>query len=61
LRLFAGTHPKIVQDWLPPAEGLFQADPDYRPNKREKKHRLMLKMEKWFGVELTKKHYRLVK
>lgn len=61
LRLFTGAHPKLVQDWLPPAEGLFQANPDYRPNKREKKHRLMLKVEQWFGLELTKKHYQLVK
>jgi len=60
LRPFAGTHPKVVQDWLPPSLGLFQADPAYRLTRREKKHRLMLKLEEWFGLRFNKKHYRLV-
>jgi hypothetical protein len=61
LRRFTGTHPKAVQDWLPRAEGLFQADPNYRLSSREKKHRLMLKLERWFGFRFNKKHYRLVR
>jgi hypothetical protein len=61
LRLFTGTHPKAVQAWLPPANGLFQADPNYHLTSREKKHRLMLKLERWFGVQFNKKHYRLVR
>ena len=60
LKLFTGTHPKVVQDWLPKAEGIFQADPNYQLSSREKKHRLMLKLEKWFGFRFNKKHYRLV-
>ena len=28
LKPFTGTHPKVIQDWLPPAEGLFQANPE---------------------------------
>jgi glycosyltransferase involved in cell wall biosynthesis len=60
LKLFTGTHPKAVQDWLPRAEGIFQADPNYRLTRREKKHRLMLKLEQWFGIRFNKKHYRLV-
>jgi hypothetical protein len=61
LKLFTGAHPKSVQDWLPRAEGIFQADPDYKPNSREKKHRAMLKLEQWFGVRFDRKHYRLVR
>ena len=61
LKLFTGTHPKVVQDWLPKAEGIFQADPNYQLSSREKKHRLMLKLEKWFGFRFNKKHYRLVR
>jgi len=61
LRLFSGTHPKIAQDWLPPVDGLFQADPNHQLTSREKKHRLMLKLEKWFGFRFNKKHYRLVR
>jgi len=61
LRLFAGTHPKVVQDWLPKAEGLFQADPHYRLTSRERKHRLMLRLEQWFGFRFNKNHYRPVR
>jgi len=61
LKQFTGTHPKIVQDWLPKADGLFQADPAHQLTSREKKHRLMLKLERWLGIRFDKKHYRLVR
>ncbi len=61
LRLYGGTHPKVIQPWLPKGEGLFQADPNHRLNSREKKHRLMLKLEQWFGFRFNKKHYKLVR
>jgi glycosyltransferase involved in cell wall biosynthesis len=61
LRPFAGTHPEVVRGWLPHAEGLFQANSAYRLTRREKKHRLMLKWEKWFGIRFNKKHYRLLR
>jgi hypothetical protein len=61
LKLFTGTHPKAVQNWLPAADGIFRADPDYKLTSREKKHRLLLKLERWFGLRLDKRHYRLVK
>jgi glycosyltransferase involved in cell wall biosynthesis len=61
LRLFEGTHPKIVRDWLPREKGLFQADPNHQLSFREKKHRAMLKLEQWFGFKFNKKHYRLVR
>jgi glycosyltransferase involved in cell wall biosynthesis len=60
LKLFSGTHPKVIRDWLPKAEGIFQADPNYQLSSREKKHRFMLKLENWFGFRFNKKHYRLV-
>ena len=58
LRLFTGTHPKAVQGWLPRADGIFQADSNYKLSRREKKHRVMLKLEQWFGVKFNKKHYK---
>jgi len=61
LRPFAGTHPRVMRDWLPAAEGLFQASPEHRLAQREKKHRVMLKLERWFGFQFNKKHYRLVR
>jgi hypothetical protein len=61
LKLFTGTHPKVVQGWLPKAEGIFQADPNHQLTSREKKHHFMLKLEKWFGFRFNKKHYQLVR
>ena len=61
LKLFAGTHPQAVQGWLPPAAGIFQADPNHQLTSREKKHRWMMKLEKALGFRFDKKHYRLVR
>jgi len=61
IREFKGTHPKVVQDWLPQAEGVFQADPNHILTRKEKKHRWMKRLEDLFGLELSKKHYQLVK
>ena len=60
LKLFQGTHPNVVHDWLPPAEGIFQADPNHQLTSREKKHRRMLWLENMLGLKFNKKHYRLV-
>ncbi len=61
LHLFKGTHPKPVQEWLPPAEGLFAANPNHQLTRREKKHRFMLRLEAMFGFTFKKKHYTLVR
>jgi len=61
LKPFSGTHPKIVQDWLPAAEEIFQADPKHQLTAREKKHRRMMWLEKTIGFRFDKKHYRLVR
>ena len=60
IKAFSNSHPKVVQDWLPKDKGIYQADPTYQPSKKQKKHRLMLKLEKLFGLELSKKHYKLI-
>lgn len=61
LKLFTGAHPKVVRNWLPKADGLFKADPNHQLSSREKKHRMMLKMEELLGARFNKKHYTLVK
>jgi glycosyltransferase involved in cell wall biosynthesis len=61
LKLFSGTHPKTVQDWLPAAEGVFKADPKHQLTAREKKHRRMMWLEEKLGFRFDKKHYRLVR
>lgn len=60
LHRFDGTHPKVVRDWLPASAEVFAPNPDYQLTARDRKHRLMLKLERWFGVRFNKKHYRLV-
>jgi hypothetical protein len=60
IKNFNGTHPQIIKEWLPKDKGLFQADPNYKPSKKQKKHRMMIKLEKYLNLELSKKHYKLV-
>ena len=61
IKKFQGTHPKIIQDWLPNDVELFQVDPSYKLTKKQKKHRIIIFFEKLFGLELSKKHFKLVK
>ena len=60
IKEFQGQHPEIIKDWLPKASGLYKVDPNYKPTKKQKKHRIMIIFEKLFGLELSKKHYKLV-
>ena len=60
IKEFDGTHPAIIQEWLPKQSGLYEVDPNYQPTRKQKKHRIILKLEKMFGLELSKKHYKIV-
>lgn len=60
IKEFQGSHPEIIKEWLPKESGLYKVDPNYKPTKKQKKHRMMIKFEKLFGVDLSKKHYKLV-
>ena len=60
IKEFKGTHPKIMQKWLPKSEGLYEADLDYKISRKQKKHRIMIRIENSFGLELSKKHFNLV-
>ena len=61
LHRYEGTHPVVVQDWLPAASGVFAANPNHVLTPRERKHRIMLKLEQWLGIRFNKKHYSLVR
>ena len=61
LKEFKGLHPEIIKDWLPKEKGLFMTSPSYKLTRKQKKHRLMIKFEKFFGLNLCKKHYKLLK
>jgi hypothetical protein len=60
IREFKGTHPKVLEKWLPNKPGVFQADKAYIPTNKENKHQIMMKLEKFFGLELSKKHFKIV-
>jgi glycosyltransferase involved in cell wall biosynthesis len=61
LKLFTGRHPRVVQEWLPKAEGMFKADPAHKLTARQKKHRRMMWLENMLGLKFNKKHYRLIR
>jgi hypothetical protein len=55
------SHPAVMNDWLENhAEQGFKANPKYHLSRREKKHRLSMKLEKSFGrflsIDLSKSH-----
>ena len=58
---FYGTHPKIIKSWLPKEDGVYIASSSYKLTSKQKKHRLMIKLENYFGLELSKKHYKLLR
>lgn len=61
VKQFTGSHPQCVTDWLASeAESVFHPDPAHILTKRERRHRLMMKLERWFNLELSHKHYRLI-
>ena len=60
IRPFQGTHPKIVENWLPKDIGIFEVDPSYKLTQKQKNHRLKIKIEKLFSIDLSKKHFKLV-
>ena len=57
LQPFTGTHPAAISDWLPPANGLFQANPGHDLTPRERKHRWLMRLESLFGCDLSKRHF----
>jgi hypothetical protein len=60
VKKFKGSHPKIIREWLPKDTGVFKSDPDFKLTLKQKRHRIMIKIENIFGTDLSKKHYKLV-
>jgi glycosyltransferase involved in cell wall biosynthesis len=60
IKAFKGTHPKIILDWLPQEVGVYSTHPLYKLTQKQKKHRVMMIIEKLFSVDLSKKHFKLV-
>jgi hypothetical protein len=57
---FSESHPKIVKDWLPKESGIFNADSSFNLTQKQKKHRVMIRIERLLGIDMSKKHYKLV-
>ena len=61
LKAFTGSHPALMAHWLAHhAEASFTPSDDHVLTRREKKHRLAMKLERLFGWDLSHKHYELV-
>ena len=60
INAFKGTHPEIILDWLPKEVGVYSTHPLYKLTQKQKKHRVMMIIEKIFSVDLSKKHFKLV-
>jgi hypothetical protein len=60
IKEFLGKHPAVMQGWLPHENGVYKADSNYVLSKKQKKHRIMIKAENFLGLDLSKKHYKLV-
>jgi len=58
---YTGTHPALMAGWLrDEAEQHFAPDPAHVLTGRERKHRWSMRVERLLGVDLSRKHYRLV-
>ena len=61
VKKFTGTHPAVMKGWLPEEPVPFEPDPGYRLTVKDKKYRLKKKLENILGLDLCKKHYKLVR
>ena len=61
IREFKQSHPHIVQDWLPPAEGLFKTNPSYQLTAKDRKRRWVARLERLLKRDLSKYHFRQVR
>lgn len=60
--VFEGTHPEIIQPWLAAhANPRLEFDRDYKVTGRERKHRLLRRLENAFGWDFSKRHFKIIK
>lgn len=60
LKLFKGSHPSVMQNLLTTDNNIFATDDTYKPTKKQNKHYITLQLESMFGLELSKKHFKLL-
>lgn len=61
LRPFTGDHPALMAQWLASeAESGFRPDPAYRPDARDNRYQYLMRLERLFGADFSRKHFKLV-
>lgn len=59
---FEGSHPAVMDAWLRThASPGFEFSPQHRLTRRERKHRLLAKLENRFGWDFSKKHFKVIR
>lgn len=59
---FNGEHPELIKNWIAThANSSFEFNPKYRLTRRERKHRFMRRLEKQFGWDVSKRHFRIIR
>jgi len=59
---FYRTHPKFVLDWISRhTEKTYTPNRNHVLTRRERKHRWSMRIEKLFGIDLSRKHYKLIR
>jgi glycosyltransferase involved in cell wall biosynthesis len=59
---FDGSHPAVMADWLEQhANPSFEFNPDHVLTRREKKHRRLARLEKRFGWDFSKRHFKVIR
>jgi hypothetical protein len=61
LTRYDGSHPAIMEQWLETeAQQDFAIDPHYRLTRRDQRLRVKQSIEQWTGLDLSRKHFKLV-
>ena len=56
---YAGQHPAVIGEWVKHhAHEGFSLTPEYKPTSRERRHRWAMRVERAFGLDFSKRHYR---
>ena len=59
---FTGDHPAVMKSWLEThASPGFEFNPDHRLTRRERKHRMLARLENRFGWDFSKRHFKVIR
>ena len=58
---YEGSHPSVMRSWLAErADDAWQPNLEHEPTSRERRHRLAMKIERALGIDMSRKHFKLV-